>query len=432
MSSMDGRLTARFRAVGGKLLSRVECAGEGTSNQHELNGVTALRSVLGDHRRTFSCTYVYFGEADTVSAEEVESSITWYDARENHPTRSEYRLVYTSEASVMQNAREGDFCWVLTTHDPDHLVLVVASSSGRAANALDRLLGTELRAQEFDASGRVPGVRPEAVENTRGLDLTEVDVLEALGVEVSVDTAILDLLVERFGGREMPQVREFAAFCRDASGGASRVPTDPDGVLTSWFDFTNTAYIAYERALLEPILTEEFQRGRIDVDRFFELASRFKNRRFSRAGTTFEDHLGALFGLYGVRWHHPTSRLSDRSKPDFLFPGRVEFEDPMFPTDLLTLLGAKTTSKERWAQIVSEGARMTVRHFVTMDRQLSFDALVSMGGQNIVPVVPLPVQEVYDAGPRGKLLSVADFLSEVREKEDRAVRLGHLQPVLGT
>lgn len=72
------------------------------SNQHEFNGVSALKAVLGDQKRKVSAKFFLRG---TDISDEV--LVTWYDARENHPDRSEYRLYFQTN-KVMSVARAGD------------------------------------------------------------------------------------------------------------------------------------------------------------------------------------------------------------------------------------------------------------------------------------------------------------------------------------
>ncbi|CAH6782236.1 conserved hypothetical protein [Vibrio chagasii] len=83
-----------------KTLSAVE-AEPNRSNQHELNGVTQLKSILGSVKQSFDARFSIRGQNGYVT-----SSVTWYDARVNHPTRSEYRLYFQTNA-VMDLAKEG-------------------------------------------------------------------------------------------------------------------------------------------------------------------------------------------------------------------------------------------------------------------------------------------------------------------------------------
>jgi len=84
-----------------KTLSAVEARPE-RSNQHEFNGVMQLKNILGKDK--FEKTAFFQVRGSSIS---VKANVTWYDAREDHPTRSEFRLYFQSNI-VMERAREGD------------------------------------------------------------------------------------------------------------------------------------------------------------------------------------------------------------------------------------------------------------------------------------------------------------------------------------
>lgn len=90
-----------FRASCVKTLSAVE-AESTRSNQHEFNGVVQLKNLFGRDKIEMVASFSQRGSDDTFT-----SSLTWYDAREAHKTRSEYRLYFRSNP-VMQQAQEGD------------------------------------------------------------------------------------------------------------------------------------------------------------------------------------------------------------------------------------------------------------------------------------------------------------------------------------
>lgn len=83
-----------------KTLSAVEAEPD-RSNQHELNGVAQLKNILGLPRQSFEARFSIRGQDGYLT-----SSVTWYDARENHPTRSEHRLYFQTN-EVMDLAQEG-------------------------------------------------------------------------------------------------------------------------------------------------------------------------------------------------------------------------------------------------------------------------------------------------------------------------------------
>jgi len=84
-----------------KTLSAVE-AEPNKSNQHEFNGVVQLKNIFGEERFTVNASFSIRGRSETYV-----SGLTWYDAREAHATRSEYRLYFQSNP-VMAQATAGD------------------------------------------------------------------------------------------------------------------------------------------------------------------------------------------------------------------------------------------------------------------------------------------------------------------------------------
>ncbi|EML0279969.1 TPA: type II restriction endonuclease [Vibrio parahaemolyticus] len=108
-----------------KTLTAVE-AERNRSNQHEFQGVSALRSIFGVQRTQMEATFSIRGETESYSA-----MLTWYDARENQSHRSaEYRLYFQS-TPVMNLARAGDsivigrhgnhvYCELIRSSSPDY------------------------------------------------------------------------------------------------------------------------------------------------------------------------------------------------------------------------------------------------------------------------------------------------------------------------
>lgn len=95
-------------------------------DQKEFNGVTALKTILGHENKEFEADFVLRGSDVSCSA-----SVTWYDARESHESRSEFRLYYEGN-QVMELAEPGDnivigfdrkktlTCILFKTHDDEH------------------------------------------------------------------------------------------------------------------------------------------------------------------------------------------------------------------------------------------------------------------------------------------------------------------------
>ena len=83
-----GYLSEYFIGVTAKRLSAVEAHPE-SSNQHEFNGIKSLKKLLGLKRLTDTPTrFVWLGEENEGFSE--DSFVTWYDAREHVPKRTEH------------------------------------------------------------------------------------------------------------------------------------------------------------------------------------------------------------------------------------------------------------------------------------------------------------------------------------------------------
>ncbi len=83
-----------------KRLSAVEIDAS-VSHQHELNGVRDLSAIFGlsGEKKRFPAKFLYLNDDSLLSEPKLimeDGSVTWYDARANHPKRTEYRLYYSS------------------------------------------------------------------------------------------------------------------------------------------------------------------------------------------------------------------------------------------------------------------------------------------------------------------------------------------------
>ena len=125
---MSNGLSALVTGAAAKRLSAVEARPD-RSNQHEFNGVQALKALFGEVRATRRARFMYLSESET-DVVAAEGFVTWYDAREGHPTRSEFRL-YFPRTDASEKLQEGDVAFVLRR--PDDSVLVVFAAQGSTA-----------------------------------------------------------------------------------------------------------------------------------------------------------------------------------------------------------------------------------------------------------------------------------------------------------
>src|SRR6187399_591773 len=95
---MTTSISKYFSGIGAKRLSEVEIR-PSVSNQHEFNGITEIKNIFGTEKIKFEAKFIYLSDEEDKIIEE-KGGLTWYDARENHATRTEYRLYYTSNAVI--------------------------------------------------------------------------------------------------------------------------------------------------------------------------------------------------------------------------------------------------------------------------------------------------------------------------------------------
>lgn len=141
-----GYLSEFFSGIAMKTLSAVE-ADQARSNQHEYNGDKGLIKVFGEatDKHRFDALYIYLSDGDSEPVV-AKSTVTWYDARQNHPKRTEHRLYFpTNQVSV---AAEGDL--LVVGRRPDNSVLVIIAQGGSTiASQVQWLFGVKLEHTGF-------------------------------------------------------------------------------------------------------------------------------------------------------------------------------------------------------------------------------------------------------------------------------------------
>ena len=105
-----------------------------------------------------------------------------------------------------------------------------------------------------------------------------------------------------------------------------------------------------------------------------------------------------------------------KRKPDFLFPGFDAYHNPEFDTGKLNILGAKTTRKKRWRQVLAEANKTKTKHLITMEPAISADQTDQMEDMSLRLVVPLPIQSTYTHQQQIWLLSFKEFIEFVAKE----------------
>ncbi len=148
-----------------------------------------------------------------------------------------------------------------------------------------------------------------------------------------------------------------------------------------------------------------------NIDDFLSTAATILNRRKSRAGRSLENHVEYLFNSASLNFD---MRPPIDGNPDVIFPSKEAYLDDTFPVDKLTMLGVKTTCKDRWRQVLNEAKRIPVKHLLTLQSGISKKQLDEMAIAKIVLIVPKGLHKDYPAEYRSKLLSIDSFIDKMK------------------
>ena len=163
-----------------------------------------------------------------------------------------------------------------------------------------------------------------------------------------------------------------------------------------------------ERQLCLPDVRRLFK----DVDDFLRTASTLMNRRKSRAGRSFENHVEYLLKESEIPFD---VRPAIAGEPDIIIPSKIAYDDPEYPTDKLFMLGVKTTCKDRWRQVLQEAPRLQWKHLITMQEGISATQLADIKDHKIALIVPRKLHGRYPPVKGVHLLDVDGFIKMVRK-----------------
>lgn len=393
------RLRDRY-AVGLKLLSLVEVS-RSASHQHELNGCSALRDVLGETpRRRAPARWLFLAEGP--DAVEEQHAFSWYDARARHATRSEWRLYYYGEPALAP----GDLLACLHRVESDEVVFLVAPAQSTWSNQLVSLFGApEIGSGAFSA-GHFDEISSEFSQVAE-------DLLTLLGWAEShpaLPTSELEYLTKRFG-TNFPSTMEFSLLARESAVVSFE---NPDETLMTWFEREELLFRVFEAHLVNARLGQS--QPFADVDDFVRFSLSVQNRRKSRAGHALENHFEALLVSMQITFTRG-GRTEGGRRPDFLLPGQAQYLDQHFPADRLTVVCAKTSCKDRWRQVLDEAQRVPTKHLLTLEPCLSTDQLRQMHETGVVLVAPAGLHDTYSPPSGMAILSVADLIALARERQ---------------
>lgn len=406
-----GYLSDLFAGVVAKKLTLVETVTP-KSNQHEFQGTKPFRALLGDDdRRGIPTRFIWLAEEQTALTE--DGFISWSNVRKGQfrkgkPRTPEYHLYYSGNA-VTEAMEVGDTAFVALQKNGSALV-IVAPAATTMENQLRWLFG--FPAQD----GEPEEYREIGKDREAELDFAARYILDELGIPFEEPEADrLDSLIDRFG-LKFPDTLTISGIARDSLKEIDPLAA-PDAAILAWMEREEQLFRRLERRIVAQRLRSGFmERDDADVDGFLSFSLKVQNRRKSRAGRALENHLEALFRAHALRFDRG-KETENRNKPDFLFPGQAEYANPQFPADRLTMLGAKSTLKDRWRQVLSEAQRIDQKHLLTLEPGISINQTDEMRTKELQLVVPSPLHATFKPAQQTWLMDVATFIRLVSARQ---------------
>lgn len=399
-----GHLSEYFDGVAAKRLSAVE-ADQTRSNQHEYNATREMLQFMGrpSEATRIPASFIYLSDEDADATLE-DAFLTLYDSRRDQPHRSaEYRFYFPTTA-VSIRAAVGDLL-VLAKKRDGGILVVIAEDGSSIASQIEWLFGFD------DLAPRSFSVKADLGADRDRIQFASRLVLESIGVEVvAEDDNFLERMLVRFGAT-FPTTIEFSRFAQETLE-AVDAGADQDAALMVWMEREEVLFRTLEKHIIGQRLVSGFE----DVDDFMAFSLSVQNRRKSRVGRALEHHLASVFNASGLKFAR--GAVTERkAKPDFLFPGAAEYHDPGFDVTRLTMLGVKSTCKDRWRQVLTEASLIENKHLATLEPGISENQTAEMQAHALQLVVPRSLHTSYSVSQQRWLLDISQFVSIAKERQ---------------
>lgn len=186
---------------------------------------------------------------------------------------------------------------------------------------------------------------------------------------------------------------------------------EPDKMLLGWLKMEFDLFKAIENDRYRKEVPQLFNA----VDEFIRYANTILNRRKSRAGKSLEHHLKEIFVRSNIPFESQVT-TEDKKRPDFIFPGSDAYHNPDYNNDKLVFLGAKTTCKDRWRQILNEADRVKQKHLFTLQQGISKNQLEEMYKNDVILVVPEPYLSSFPKIFQDRIFTLSRFVKYVEQK----------------
>lgn len=190
------------------------------------------------------------------------------------------------------------------------------------------------------------------------------------------------------------------------------VITNPDLEILKWITTEFELFKSIENDRYGAIIKKPFP----TVEELIKTANTILNRRKSRAGKSLEHHLSEVFNIWNLSY--TSQAITEvKKKPDFIFPNIETYFSEPAGSDKLVFLGAKTTCKDRWRQIVGEADRIPNKHLFTLQQGVSSNQLNEMKSAGVTLVIPKSFMSSFPKEHRVDIWTLEKFVKYVASKQ---------------
>ena len=162
------------------------------------------------------------------------------------------------------------------------------------------------------------------------------------------------------------------------------------------------------------MLKKKISAGFESVNDFISYSLSVQNRRKSRAGFALENHVEFIFKKYSINYSR--GKITENySRPDFIFPGIDQYHNNDFPSSNLSMLGVKSTCKDRWRQILAEAKRIDKKHLLTLEPGISNNQTDEMKANKVQLIVPKVLLSTYTESQKRYILNFKSFIQTIQE-----------------
>ena len=241
-----------------------------------------------------------------------------------------------------------------------------------------------------------------------------IDISQPISSEEQVHIRIQEVVSSY---TDFPGTIQMAQLARDLYNNIhnitnTEISKNPDLQLLKWIDTEYCLFRGFEEKIYAPIYSKPFA----NCQELVQFSNAILNRRKSRAGKSLEHHLATIFTAAQLRFEEQVI-TEDNKKPDFIFPSGEAYHNLSFPTDKLVFLGAKTTCKDRWRQVLNEANRIDIKYLFTLQQGISRNQLQEMKHEHLKLVVPEAYKSFFDKEFQPEIETLGSFITMVKSKQ---------------